>query len=83
MEHLLATTSHMMFFLLFGRLGEGIDKPIQFCVVMEIKWKLRCQVVATLIPTSALEVEEKELKNLLNSGKFSFYVVVDSEIFTY
>ena len=64
-------------------MGEGIDKPIQFCVAMEIKWKLRCQVVATLIPTSALEVEEKELKNLLKSGKFSFYVVVDSEIFTY
>ena len=32
----------------------------------------------------ALKVKEKEeLKNLLNWGKFSFYVIVDQEIFTY
>ena len=35
------------------------------------------------IPVAA-EVEEKEeLKNLLKWGKFSFRVMVDSEIFTY
>ena len=33
--------------------------------------------------TQALEVEEKEeLKNLLKWGKFSFYVIIDCEIFT-
>ena len=51
---------------------------------MEISWKLHCQVVATHVPTLPLEVEEKEeLKNLLKCGKFSFYVMVDSEVFTY
>ena len=51
---------------------------------MEIKWKLDCQVLATYVPTKALEVEEKEeLKNLLKKGKFFFYVLVDHEIFTY
>ena len=51
---------------------------------MEIRWNLRCQVVATYLPTLPLEVEEKEeLKNLLKCGKFSFYVMVDSEVFTY
>ena len=50
---------------------------------MEIRWKLRYQVVATHVATKALEVEEKELKNLLKCGKFSFYVIVDREIFTY
>ena len=51
---------------------------------MEISWKLHCQVVATHVPTLPLEVEEKEeLKNLLKCGKFSFYVIVDREIFTY
>ena len=45
---------------------------------MEIRWKLHCQVVATHVPTLALEVKEKkELKNLLKLGKFSFYVMVD------
>ena len=43
-----------------------------------------CQVVATHVPTLSLEVGEKEeLKNLLKCGKFSFYVMVDSEVFTY
>ena len=60
------------------KLGEGIHKPIQSGVVMEIRWKLHCQVVATHVPTLALEVKEKkELKNLLKLGKFSFYVMVD------
>ena len=46
--------------------------------------KIHCQVVATHVPTLLLEVEEKEeLKNLLKCGKFSFYVIVDREIFTY
>ena len=50
---------------------------------MEIRWKLHCQVVATHVPTWALEVKEKEeLKNLLKWVKFSFYVMVDREIFT-
>ena len=35
------------------------------------------------VSTEALEVEEKEeLKNLLKWGKFSFYVIIDCEIFT-
>ena len=34
-----------------SRLGEGIRKPIQSCVVMEIRWELHCQVVATHVPT--------------------------------
>ena len=51
---------------------------------MEIRWKLHYQVLATHVPTSPLEAEEKEeLKNLLKGGKFSFYVIVDREIFTY
>ena len=34
--------------------------------------------------TLPLEVEEKEeLKILLKCGKFSFYLMVDSEVFTY
>ena len=51
---------------------------------MEIRWNRHCQVVATRVPTQALEVEGKEeLKNLLKWAKFSFYVIVDHEIFTY
>ena len=51
---------------------------------MKIRWKLHCQVVATHVPTLQVEVEEKEnLKNLLECGKFSFYVIVGREIFTY
>ena len=51
---------------------------------MEIRWKLHYQVLATHVPTSPLEVEEKEeLKNLLKGGKFSFYVMIDDEVFTY
>ena len=67
-----------------GELGEGIYKSVQCCVVMEISWKLHCQVVVTYVQTLPLEIEEKEeLKNLLKGGKFSFYVIVDREIFTY
>ena len=51
---------------------------------MEIRLNLPCQVVATHVPTLALELNEKEeLKNLLKWGKFSFYVMVDCEIFIY
>ena len=49
---------------------------------MEITFKLHRQIVATHVPTYTLEVEEKELKNLLKWGKFSLYVIVDREIFT-
>ena len=67
-----------------GKLGEGIYKSVQCCVVMEIRWKLHSQVVATHVPNLPLEVEEKEeVKNLLKCCKFSFYVVVDNEVFTY
>ena len=42
------------------------------------------KVVATHVPTLLQEGEEKEeLKNLLKCGKFSFYVMVDGEVFTY
>ena len=30
-----------------GKLGEGSDKSVQCFVVMEIRWKPHCQVVAT------------------------------------
>ena len=50
---------------------------------MEIRWTLHCQVVATHVPTLQLEEEEEELKNLLKCGKFSFYVMADSEVFIY
>ena len=51
---------------------------------MEIRWKLYFQVVATYVPILPLEVEEKEeLKNLLKYSKFSFYVIVVSQVFTY
>ena len=51
---------------------------------MEIRWKLYYQVLATHVPTLPLEVEEKkELKNLLKCPKFSFYVMINREIFTY
>ena len=51
---------------------------------MQTRWKLNCQVLATHVPTLPLEEDEKEeLKNLLKCGKFSFYVIVDSEVFTY
>ena len=70
------------------KLEEGIHKPVQSSVVMEVRWKLHCQVVATHLLTQALEVKEKEeLKILSKWGKFSFYVMVDYlhliEIFTY
>ena len=74
------------------KLRERINKPIQSCVVMEIRWKIHCQVMATHISTYGStndipvsgEVEEKEeRKNLLKGGKFSFYVIVDHEDFTY
>ena len=51
---------------------------VECCLFIEIRWNLHCQVV-----TLPLEVEEKEkLKNLLKCGKFSFYVIVESEVFT-
>ena len=34
-----------------GKFGERIHKPVQFCVVMGIRWKPHCQVVATHVPT--------------------------------
>ena len=34
-----------------GKLGEGIHKLVPSCVVMEIRWKLHCQVVATQVHT--------------------------------
>ena len=65
-----------------GKLGEGIY--VQCCVVMEIRWKLHCQVVATHVPALPLEVGEKEeLKTLLKCRKFSFYLMVDGEVSTY
>ena len=33
------------------KLGKGIHKPIQFCVIMEIRWKFHCQVVVAQVPT--------------------------------
>ena len=70
-----------------GKLMEGIHKPVQSCAVMEIRWKLHCQVVATHNPLGILiagEAEEREeLKNLLMSGKFSFYLMVDRVQFRY
>ena len=35
------------------------------------------------IPIAGEVAEKEELKNLLKWGKFSFYVMVDREIFTY
>ena len=49
---------------------------------MEIRWNLHCEVVATHVSTLE-EKEKQELKNLLKWGKFSLYVMVDREIFTY
>ena len=67
-----------------GKLLEGIHKSLQCCAVTEIRWKLNRQVVTTHVPTSPLEAEEKkELKNLLKWAKFSFYVMIDTAIFTY
>ena len=34
-----------------GKLGERIHKPVQSCVVIEIRWKLHCQVVGSHVPT--------------------------------
>ena len=34
-----------------GQLWEGIHKPVQSSVVMEIRWRLHCQVVATYVST--------------------------------
>ena len=33
-----------------GKSGEGIHKPVQSCVVAEIRWNLHCQVVTTHVP---------------------------------
>ena len=35
----------------YGKLGEGIHKPVQSGVVLEIMWKRHCQVVAKHLPT--------------------------------
>ena len=52
--------------------------PVQSGEVTEIRWKLHCQIVATNVPTQALEMKEKEeLKNLLKWDKFSFYVIAN------
>ena len=65
-EHLLGTTSRMMlYFLQFiwwsdGKIGKEIHKSVQSGVVMGIRWKLHCQVLATHAATSALKVKEKE-----------------------
>ena len=57
---------------------------MQCSVVVEIRLKLHYQVIATNVPTLPLEVEEKEqLKNLSKCGKFSFYAMIDREVFTY
>ena len=34
-----------------GALGERIYKPVQFDVIMEMRWKLHCKVVSTHVPT--------------------------------
>ena len=34
--------------------------PVQDCVVMEISWKLHCEIMVTHVPTQALETGEKE-----------------------
>ena len=57
-----------------GKFGEGIHKPVQCCVVMEIRWKLHCQVVVTHVPTQALEVEEKKELKDCESGVNSPFV---------
>ena len=65
-----------------SKLGEGIYKPVQCWTIMGIRWKLYCQVVATNVPTKALEVEEKEeQKNLRKRGEFYLYVMVDCKNF--
>ena len=42
-----------------GRLGGGNHKLVHSSVVMEIRWKLHCQLVATHIPTKAFQQLEK------------------------
>ena len=55
------------------KLGEGIHKPVQCGVVMEIRWKLHGQVVTTHVPTQVLEMKEnEELKSQLKWGKFCY-----------
>ena len=99
--HLVAATFYMMLFFFRlsvrfavsnqiiwwsnGKLGKGIHKLIQSCVVMEIRSKLLPNCVHTCTNLSisiAGEMEEKEeLKNLLKLSKFCFYVTVDREMF--
>ena len=48
---------------------------------MEIKWKLRCQVLAKRctdlgIPIAGEMEKSQQLKNFLKLGKLSFYVLV-------
>ena len=52
-----------------GKLGEGIHKPVQSCVVMEVRWKRHCQLRPRMYHLGILiagEVEEKE--ELVNKG---------------
>ena len=42
-----------------GKLEEGIQKPVQSIVVMEIRWKLHCQVVDLSIRSERKERTEK------------------------
>ena len=58
------------------------EKEFTSRVVMEIRLNLHCEAVATHVSTLE-EKEKQELKNLLKWGKFSLYVMVDREIFTY
>ena len=57
-----------------GKLGEGIHKPVQCCIVMKIRWKLHCQVMVTHVAIQALEVEEKEKLKRCESGVNSAFV---------
>ena len=67
-----------------GTEEKQIHKPVQSCVVIEIRWKRHCQIVATHVPAYAYKVKEKgELKDFLKWGIFSFYVMVNGELFTY
>ena len=64
-----------------GKLGEGIHKPVQSCVVTESSFGNTCIQLGIQI---AEDVEQKEEpKNLLMKGKFSFHVMADREICTY
>ena len=42
-----------------GKLEEGIHKPVQSIAVMEIRWKIHCQVVDLSIRSERKERTEK------------------------